>query len=67
MPGAEYVAVTGAGSQLQDNERWGDYSTLDVDPEDDCTFWYTNEYYKTSSEAGWSTAIVNFRLEGCGN
>ena len=28
---------------LQRN-RWGDYSNLTVDPTDDCTFWYTNEY-----------------------
>jgi len=67
MPGAEYIAVTGTGSQLQENERWGNYSTMDVDPTDDCTFWYTHEYYETSTEAGWSTAIVNFQLEGCGN
>src|SRR5579864_1583566 len=24
--------------------RWGDYSAMSVDPVDDCTFWYTNEY-----------------------
>lgn len=65
MPGGEYVAVTGAGSQLQNNDRWGDYSTMDVDPVDDCTFWYTHEYYLTSSKAGWLTAIVSIRLPDC--
>lgn len=65
MPGIEYVAVSGGGSQIEGNWRWGDYSTMDVDPVDDCTFWYTNEYYETSSEAGWSTRIVSFKLPGC--
>jgi hypothetical protein len=65
MPGVEYIAEGGAGSQTEDNERWGDYSTMDVDPEDDCTFWYTHEYYQTTSEAGWLTRIVSFRLPGC--
>lgn len=66
MPGAGYVAVDGTGSQTGDNSRWGDYSTMDVDPVDDCTFWYTHEYYETSSEAGWSTRIISFKLPGCG-
>ena len=29
--------------------RWGDYSDLTVDPVDDCTFWYTQEYYSTTA------------------
>jgi len=65
MPGTEYLAVEGFGSQLDPNGRWGNYSTMDVDPGDDCTFWYTHEYYKTSSKAGWSTRIVSFKLQGC--
>ena len=31
-------------------DRWGDYSAMTVDPVDDCTFWYTNEYYATTGE-----------------
>ena len=65
MPGVEYVAEAGTGSQTSGNLRWGNYSTMDVDPVDDCTFWYTNEYYKVSSEAGWLTKIVSFKLPGC--
>jgi hypothetical protein len=65
MPGTEYLAVAGSGSQVF-NERWGDYSTMDVDPVDDCTFWYTHEYYEhPPSEAGWLTRIISFRLPGC--
>lgn len=65
MPGLEFIAKSGLGSQTYDNPRWGNYSTMDVDPVDDCTFWYTNEYYPTSSEAGWLTHIASFRLPGC--
>ena len=35
----------GTGSQTGTNGRWGDYSDMTVDPVDDCTFWYTQEYY----------------------
>ena len=35
----------GQGVQTGTNNRWGDYSGLQVDPTDYCTFWYTNEYY----------------------
>jgi hypothetical protein len=65
MPGTEYVAVTGSGSQIYPNSRWGNYSSMDVDPVDDCTFWYTNEYYKVTSVAGWLTRILSFKLPGC--
>lgn len=48
--------------------RWGDYSALSVDPTDDCTFWYTNEYYDSAQSTrsiGWTTRIGSFRLPGC--
>ena len=35
----------GTGSQTGTGNRWGDYSDLTIDPVDDTTFWYTNEYY----------------------
>lgn len=40
--------------------RWGDYSLMTVDPIDDCTFWYTNEYYLSPDTTGWHTRIGNF-------
>jgi hypothetical protein len=65
----EAVMVAGTGVQLTTNSRWGDYSSLNVDPTDDCTFWYVNEYYtaagQASSLAGWSTRIGSFKLPGC--
>jgi hypothetical protein len=42
---------------------------MNVDPVDDCTFWYVNEYYtlagQQSSTAGWQTRISSFKLPGC--
>src|SRR6185503_10319230 len=43
--GAEEIWFEGAGSQIESGNRWGDYSTMSIDPVDDCTFWYTQEYY----------------------
>ncbi len=70
MTVAEGTIVNGSGIQTTTNSRWGDYTSLNVDPVDDCTFWYVNEYYtaagQASSPAGWQTRIANFRLPGCG-
>jgi hypothetical protein len=63
---AETVVKSGTGSQLPSLSRWGDYSAMTVDPVDDCTFWYTNEYLKASGTWNWSTWITSFRFPGCG-
>src|SRR5207237_10442657 len=42
----ESAIVNGTGEQNGGLNRWGDYSALTVDPVDDCTFWYTQEYMK---------------------
>jgi len=39
---------------------------LDVDPLDDCTFWYTSQYYQTTSVAGWRTRVASFKHPECG-
>ena len=55
---------------LQRN-RWGDYSNLTVDPSDDCTFWYTNEYLPSNqvtdvvSTVEWHTRIGSFKFPTC--
>jgi hypothetical protein len=61
----EGTIVDGAGSQLSRGSRWGDYSALTVDPADDCSFWYINEYYKATTVNLWSTRIGTFKLPGC--
>jgi hypothetical protein len=61
--------VTGAGSQRQGPAetaaRWGDYSAMTVDPADDCTFWYTNEFLQRDDGAP-STRILALRVGACG-
>ncbi len=65
----EGVIINGTGVQTTTNSRWGDYTSLNIDPVDDCTFWYVNEYYtaagQASSAAGWQTRIASFKLPGC--
>ena len=56
----------GTGSQTDNHAfRWGDYSDLTVDPVDDCTFWYTQEYYPANASRSWSTRIGDFRFPSC--
>jgi hypothetical protein len=61
----ETSILTGGGSQLPNLGRWGDYSALTIDPVDDCTFWYTTEYLKSSGTFNWSTRIASFKFPGC--
>jgi hypothetical protein len=65
----EGTVINGTGVQTTTNSRWGDYTDMTVDPTDDCTFWYVNEYYtaagQASSPAGWQTRIASFKLPGC--
>jgi hypothetical protein len=64
---AEVNVVTGTGSQTTSLSRWGDYSAMQVDPVDDCTFWYTQEYIKTNGTFNWNTRIANFKFPSCGS
>jgi hypothetical protein len=54
--------VDGAGAQTDTSNRWGDYSDMTVDPVDDQTFWYTQEYYDSTSSFNWRTRIGSFKL-----
>ena len=62
---SENIILAGKGSQLSNLSRWGDYSALSIDPVDDCTFYYTNEYLKANGTFNWSTQIASFKLPGC--
>jgi hypothetical protein len=69
---SERTLFAGADSQRSNSGRWGDYSSLSVDPVDDCTFWYTNEYYEArgpsrpaTSTAHWLTRIGSFKFNEC--
>jgi hypothetical protein len=62
----EATLFAGTGSQIGTGNRWGDYSDMTVDPSDDCTFWYTQEYYNTPNAAfAWRTRIGNFKYAVC--
>lgn len=63
--GNEVIFMQGAGSQLSNLDRWGDYSAMTIDPVDDCTFWYTGEYQKANGTFNWSTKITSFKVAGC--
>jgi len=60
---AETRLVDGAGAQT-DTLRWEDYTTLSMDPADDCTFWYVGDYYQAGAEH-YSSRIGAVRLPGC--
>ncbi len=64
----EGTIINGTGVQTNTNSRWGDYTDMTVDPTDDCTFWYVNEYYQTTEpppDRKWQTRIGSFKLPGC--
>jgi len=58
--------INGTGSQTgiwDGRSRWGDYSSMRVDPGNPTAFWYTQEYYATTSDANWVTRIASFSFE----
>jgi len=65
VTGGEQVCINGAGSQTGSFNRWGDYSSISVDPDDDCTFWLTNEYYANSGSFDFKTRVCSFKLDEC--
>ena len=62
----EATLFNGTGSQTGTGNRWGDYSALTIDPVDDCTFWYTQQYYATTGSFNWRTRIGSFKFTQCG-
>jgi fibronectin type 3 domain-containing protein len=61
---AEATIINGSGHQSSYN-RWGDYSSMSIDPSDDCTFWYATEYMPSSGSFNWATHIASFKFSGC--
>jgi hypothetical protein len=60
----ERALINGGGSQTRE-DGWGDYSAMSVDPANDCSFWYTNEFYPISSGTNWHTEVGVFTAPGC--
>ncbi len=63
----EASIVAGAGSQPDTSNRWGDYSSMVIDAADDCTFWYTTEYYMVTASFDWSTRLASLKFPNCGS
>jgi hypothetical protein len=63
LPQGEFN-IFGSGGSQGVSSRWGDYSAMSVDPVDDCTFWYTTEYF-SSSTGNWGTRIASVRISDC--
>jgi hypothetical protein len=63
------VAVKGSAVQVNGGNRWGDYSSMSIDPTDDCTFWFVQEYYNKKNggnqSTDWTTRLVSFKFNGC--
>jgi hypothetical protein len=74
LPQGEGIIIDGTLSQIGGAGpfRWGDYSSMNVDPGDGCTFWYTQQYVAATClicgprEIGlWGTRIASFRFPSC--
>jgi hypothetical protein len=64
--GAEAAVQAGIGVQTAGaGNRWGDYSAMTLDPVDQCTFYYTNEYLQTNGAFNWSTLVAAFKFPAC--
>jgi hypothetical protein len=67
----EGVIFVGFGSQLVNpngtstRNRWGDYTSVAVDPVDDCTLWYINEYLTSTGWHVWQTRLASFKFPAC--
>jgi hypothetical protein len=63
---AELLLWNGSGDE-ENSVHWGDYSSMTVDPVDDCTFWYVTQYFKKNQIKGinWNTRISNFKVSTC--
>lgn len=54
----ESLVFQGSGSQFNTASRWGDYSSMALDGADNCSFWYTTEYYSADGAFAWQTRVA---------
>jgi len=62
--GNETYLNPGNASQTS-GSTWDYRSELTVDPVDDCTYWYTEQYIPFAGSTQWVTVIAGFTLQGC--
>ena len=63
--GNETSILVGNGVQNSTLHRWGDYSTISVDPVDGCTMVFTSQYQPATGNFNWATWIYSFKLSTC--
>jgi hypothetical protein len=61
----EHLIKQGSGSQTDTASRWGDYSSMALDGQDSCTFWYTTEYYPATGRFVWATWLASLKFPSC--
>lgn len=65
----EIPLFSGSGDE-ENSYKWGDYTSMTVDPVGGCSFWYVNEYFPTNQTGTgkpiWQTRISTFTLPTCG-
>ena len=60
---ADALSAVARGVQTATANRWGDYSSLFVDPADECTFWGAFEYVDAPTASfDWNTRIFSFKV-----
>ena len=62
------LGLFSGGGDEENAKNWGDYTSMTVDPVDDCTFWYVAQYFaqnETGSQTNWNTRIANFKRSTC--
>ena len=63
------LIFAGTGSQTggtpNGGSRWGDYTSMVIDPSDDCTFWYVNQYIPTNGLFNFRTRLASFKFATC--
>jgi len=63
--GNETSVQVGLGIQTPNLSRWGDYSTISVDPVDGCTMVFTSQFQPANGNFNWTTYIHSFKLSTC--
>jgi len=63
--GNETTILVGSGIQTANLTRWGDYSTISVDPVDGCQMVFTSQFQPANSNFNWNTYIHSFKLSTC--
>lgn len=68
MEGIKTV-IAGNGSQTggtsKGSNRWGDYTDMAIDPSNDCTLWYVNEYIPSNGDFNFRTRLASFKFPSC--